>query len=106
MPLQQPPEIDPVTSEAQPELKISLTHALKQMNCFASGQGAMKIEWLTKTEFRTRADQAIGTGRSRYNCTAPSTQPGRYYWFSQPWIKLRDKATTSPQISAQPHQEY
>ena len=32
-------------------------------------------------------DKPLPAGRSRVNCTAPSrVQPGRYYWYSQPWF--------------------
>ena len=37
-------------------------------------------------------NRALPVGRSRVNCTAPSrTQPGRYYWYSQPrFIPTKD----------------
>jgi biofilm PGA synthesis lipoprotein PgaB len=55
------------------------------LNCFVSGQGrallAEKPPWV-----RVQAERPLSPGRSRYNCTAPSGQPGRYFWFSQLWI--------------------
>jgi len=88
MPLQQTPQIDPVTDDPQPVLEVALTEPLRQLNCYASHQGRLEIEWVNETTFRTRAPGPIPAGRSRYNCTAPSDQAGRYYWFSQPWIKV------------------
>ncbi len=98
MPVKETPLIDPVTQTARPELNMTLEKELKQLACFASGQGAMTIEWLNKMQFRTQAEQPLAMGRSRYNCTAPSNQAGRYYWFSQPWLRLK----TSPPV-ATPH---
>jgi peptidoglycan/xylan/chitin deacetylase (PgdA/CDA1 family) len=38
--------------------------------------------------------QRLPVGRSRVNCTAPSrAQPGRYYWYSQPWFVPREDGT-------------
>ena len=38
--------------------------------------------------------QRLPVGRSRVNCTAPSrAQPGRYYWYSQPWFVPRKDGT-------------
>jgi len=31
--------------------------------------------------------QNVAPGRHRYNCTAPSTQPGRFYWYSHQWLQ-------------------
>ena len=87
MPLLQTPQTDPVTSETRPTLKIELKQTLKQLACYASGQGKIQIQWLNKTSFSVQANNDLPAGRSRYNCTAPSTEAGRYYWFSQLWIR-------------------
>ena len=29
-------------------------------------------------------------GRTKINCTAPSTQPGRYYWYSRMFMRKND----------------
>jgi len=31
-------------------------------------------------------EEPLGVGRSRYNCTMPSKENGRYYWFSKLWL--------------------
>lgn len=56
------------------------------VNCFASGQGAIPIA-TAKSAVSAQADRSLPVGRSRYNCTAASSQPGRYYWHSQLFIR-------------------
>lgn len=80
-----------VETKSAPRLEIELAQSdarLNQLSCFVSGQGAVAIEWLDKKaqRFTVQAPAALPRGRSRYNCTAPSTQPGRYFWFSHLWI--------------------
>ena len=77
----------------QPELTIELAkgdYQKKQLNCYASGQGKINIEWLdqSRTRFKTRANSPLPEGRSRYNCTAPSNSGRQYYWFSHAWLRL------------------
>jgi peptidoglycan/xylan/chitin deacetylase (PgdA/CDA1 family) len=58
--------------------------------CYATGQGAMPIEWQgdEMREFSTRPEQAFRAGRSKVNCTAPSrSRPGTYYWYSHLWMR-------------------
>lgn len=87
MPLQLTPQIEPVISEARPMLKVELKQPLKQLTCYASGQGKIQTQWLDKKTLTVQANSDLPAGRSRYNCTAPSSEPGRYYWFSQLWIR-------------------
>lgn len=90
MPLQQTPAIDPQTEAQRPVLELPFPpeHGhLKQLNCFASGQGRIEVNWISETRARIQAEKDLPAGRSRYNCTAPSPQAGRFYWFSQPWIR-------------------
>jgi len=74
-----------------PRMSIRLGESaarLDELACFVSGQGQVEVRWLDRTarHFMLQAPQVLPRGRSRYNCTAPSDQPGRYYWFSHPWI--------------------
>ncbi|HEC18603.1 MAG TPA: polysaccharide deacetylase [Gammaproteobacteria bacterium] len=61
---------------------------LDQLSCFVSGQGAVAVTWLNREQrhFAVQAPAPLPRGRSRYNCTAPSLQTGRYFWFSHLWI--------------------
>ena len=85
---------EPVTQQHQPTLTITLDTnnettsdiQLRQLRCFISGQGQTDIQWLDKTRFTLSATKPLPEGRNRYNCTAPSKQGGRYYWFSRLWI--------------------
>lgn len=65
------------------------TAQLDQLSCFVSGQGAVEVQWLDRSarHFLLQAPQVLPPGRSRYNCTAPSAEAGRYYWFSHLWIR-------------------
>ena len=74
-----------------PQLILKLLKADYEPNrlqCFASQQGAIESniqqdeKLITLT---TQAPLALGGKRARYNCTVPSSQPGRFYWYSQPW---------------------
>ena len=53
----------------------------EKIACYASGQGAMQIEWQSDLNFVIRAKHALKTGRTKFNCTAPSTS-GYYFWWS------------------------
>ncbi len=83
---------DPVTTAPRPRMALRLEESdarLSQLACYASGQGALPIQWLNRNErrFSVQARQDLPPGRSRYNCTAPSGQAGRFYWFSHLWIR-------------------
>ena len=74
----------------RPNLKIKLNVNdiyPNQMMCFIQGQGAKQPVWTAKDEFSIQADLDLPVGRSRYNCTVPSKTKGRYYWFSQSWVR-------------------
>jgi len=72
---------------ARPVLALQLEDDFDfgRMNCFASQQGRIPL-LVEKPWIRVQAEQPFSTGRSRYNCTAPSGQRGRFFWFSQLWI--------------------
>ena len=77
--------------DLQPVMDITLAPSdarLGQLACYVSKQGRGDVQWLEKNRrFTVTARQPLPAGRSRYNCTAPSAQPGRYYWFSHLWIR-------------------
>ena len=83
---------DPVTPDVRPRLEVTLAANIgrpNQLACYAGGQRPLAIQWLDdeKRRFAVRAAEDLPGGRSRYNCTAPTGTPGRYYWFSQLWIR-------------------
>ena len=85
----------PVIDDANnpPRLRVSLGDSdagLAQLGCFVSGQGRVNVEWEDRAaqRFVVQAAAPLPMGRSRYNCTAPSAQKGRYYWYSHLWMRL------------------
>ncbi len=91
MPVVQKNPIEPVTSKKRPPLTISLspsTANLDQLACYI-GDKRMKIQWKEpKKQFTIQTEKDLPQGRSRYNCTAPTTEGDRYYWFSHQWFRL------------------
>lgn len=80
---------EPNIIDARPYLLVTLAQSdarLDHLACYASGQGKINVEWINKTQFSVQANSDLPIGRSRYNCTVPSSQKGRFYWFSQPWV--------------------
>ncbi len=57
----------------------------QQMGCYYANEALpVSVDGYTVT---VTLDKTLPIGRSRVNCTAPSrAQPGRYYWYSQPWF--------------------
>lgn len=75
-----------VRDEDPPALVVELeTDAWRgSISCYYGG-ARMPVDWLSATRFRTRAPGPLEAGRNRYNCTG--RLDGRWYWFSQPFIK-------------------
>ncbi len=84
---------DPVWSgDTAPVMTIKLGKSdarLDQLSCFISGQGQVPVKWLNRKarQFTVQAPAPLPKGRSRYNCTAPSSQKERFYWYSHLWIR-------------------
>ncbi len=60
------------------------------LGCFASGQGRMEVTWADREEgvAEVRPREPLPPGRTKYNCTAPSTRTsGVFHWFSYLWLK-------------------
>ncbi len=91
MPVLKQEPVEPVTSNKRPQLTITLAENsanLDQLACYFSAE-KMKIQWLEPGKrFQIQAGTDLPTGRSRYNCTAPDKKSGRYFWYSQPWLRL------------------
>ena len=56
--------------------------------CYVSGQNQAKLEWSGLQSVSISPEKPLGVGRSRYNCTMPFKENGRYYWFSKLWLRL------------------
>lgn len=81
---------NPLPSGAQPILSITLQRPLTRadaLRCYASGQGAIPVSWENERRFTAQAEQPLAAGRTRYNCTAPASAGG-FYWYSAPWVSL------------------
>lgn len=81
---------DSVTKQNPPSIsiKFDMTDFHKsQLACYVSGIGQAKLEWTAADTVSVNSPKPLNTGRSRFNCTAPSiTNKDSYYWFSQPWV--------------------
>lgn len=83
---------------AQPQLQLNVKDAAiaKRIQCYASGQGAIGVR-VEGNIVVAQANRALPVARSRYNCTAPSEQRGRYYWYSQIFIKKQANGDWYPE---------
>lgn len=88
---------DPVAANETnpPRLRVTLAESdarLDQLSCFVGLQGQVEVEWIDRDAriFEVQPPDELSEGRTRYNCTAPSPEPGQFYWFSQQWIVLPD----------------
>jgi len=84
---------DPVTTESEPRISITLGPSdarLSALACFVGGQGRVDVDWQAAGErFVVGPRSALGAGRHRVNCTAPRSD-GRFFWFSHQWIVVND----------------
>lgn len=84
---------DPVVASAQaPCMVVTLGESgarLGELSCFFPGEGRVDVDWLNREhrQFSVQASNPLPKGRSRYNCTAPSKEKGRFYWYSHLWLK-------------------
>ena len=84
-----------------PKLILTLTKSdydPRRLQCFASQQGAIDTQIDTVQDtiiLVTQAPQPLTGSRGRYNCTVPSAQPGRFYWYSQPWQMITSEKSES-----------
>jgi poly-beta-1,6-N-acetyl-D-glucosamine N-deacetylase len=90
MPVTHQDPVETVTSDKRQQLTITLAPTsanLDQLACYFGNQ-RMKIHWLEPGKrFQIQAETDLPLGRSRYNCTAPDKTSGRYFWYSQPWLR-------------------
>lgn len=66
-------------------------------NCYVSGLGKQKIQWLDDNHLSITLNGHLPSGRVRCNCTAASiSKPGRFYWYSKPWFVLQEDGQWYP----------
>jgi len=85
-----------------PRLEMSFEETdinLRNLRCFGP-EGALEIQTLDKHRASTRAITPLPIGRSRYNCTmpVPGSDPERFYWFSQLWIRKNIDGSWYPEL--------
>ena len=89
MPVVKQEPINPQTDDKRPTLELKLAPSeadLEQLACYL-GSTQLRIRWINPEEsFSIQAGEDLPSGRSRYNCTAPSSISNRYYWYSHQWI--------------------
>ena len=82
-----------------PTLEIRLpdgAYRRDALRCYVAGQDPARLDWQGDVA-TIRAQRPLGPGRSKYNCTAPSTtESGVYYWYSHLWIQPRDDGSWYP----------
>ena len=87
--------VDGVLTNRQkvPELRLQLLQGdYKKSNfaCYVTGQGRANVSWVNyeKGIVSIIANEDLKPGRTKYNCTAPSSsEKNVYYWFSFLWMK-------------------
>ena len=74
------------------KLKMFLAKEGRAINitCYSSDGSQLSRTEISDSTFIFSSLNDLPIGRSRYNCTAASLEKGRFYWFSQPWIKANE----------------
>lgn len=84
-----PKNTNPVFTNNPPTLALEFLkplnkHQKANLNCFASG--GVEMEWKGNQQVEITAKKPLTKRRSKYNCTMPSEQKGRYHWYSIQWV--------------------
>ena len=82
-----------ISENFKPSLTLTFSRELtnnekQQFSCFVSGQDKPELIWIASNQVNVQARESLPKGRSRYNCTMPSKEAGRYYWYSKLWLRL------------------
>ena len=68
-------------------------YRLADLRCYVAGQEPAQIN-IRGNIVKAVAQDSVRPGRSKFNCTAPSSQEnGVFYWYSHPWIQPKDDGT-------------
>ena len=86
--------INPIFTQNPPTLELNFLkpltkHQKANLNCFASG--GVTMIWQGDKSVKVIANKPLTQRRSKYNCTMPSGQKGRYYWHSIQWVNPKIK---------------
>lgn len=81
--------INPIFTQNPPTLALEFLKPLNKQqkanfNCFAND--GVNTVWQDNKRVKITAKTPLTHRRSKYNCTMPSGQKGRYYWHSIQWI--------------------
>ncbi|SFV85575.1 Polysaccharide deacetylase [hydrothermal vent metagenome] len=81
--------INPVFTQNPPTLTLNFLkplnkHQKANLNCFANG--GVDMIWQGSESVKVTAKKRLTHRRNKYNCTMPSKQKGRYYWYSMQWV--------------------
>lgn len=83
-----------VDDKFEPTLLMQLSDdysQVKNLQCYGTGQGELPVKWVKDTTAEISPNSALKPGRSRYNCTLPSSEvvngTRRFHWYSHPWIR-------------------
>lgn len=94
LPIQQASPQEPLVDnqEWQPALKLTFQETVvspQRLTCFFNGSPKINYQWdLQKPASVTITPKGkLSVGRNRYNCTLPSKEKGRFYWYSHNWIR-------------------
>ena len=60
------------------------------LRCWVNGTPDTTVAWPRPDTFTVTATRDLPVGRSRYNCTMPARESGRWHWHSQPWLRRHD----------------
>lgn len=99
MPLSSTTPVTPVVKTGQTRAELTLNFLpgdwrIDALNCF----GPVGKPTVTSIDDSTvKVSGEITVGRSRFNCTMPSAEPGRFHWFSKVWIRKRDDGSWYPE---------
>ena len=82
-----------ISNDYKPILDLVFSRPLtnyekNNFSCFVSGQDVADLKWSSLQSVSVQSKAPLLTGRSRYNCTMPYKDKGRYYWYSKLWLRL------------------
>ena len=82
-----------ISNDYKPILDLVFSRPLtnyekNNFSCFVSGQDVADLKWKSLQSVSVQSKAPLLTGRSRYNCTMPYKDKGRYYWYSKLWLRL------------------